>query len=273
MAEAGIIMGGFTKLFSRILTSSIWSESNEVRILWITLLAATGPDGVARVTVPGLARLSNLGLQDVEKSIDILSSPDKYSRTAAQEGRRIREERTKDGNLLGFFVYNYSEHRAVDATGAERQRRSRAAKGLVTRDGNARQKTEDRRQTTTDYPETPETSAPTVAGVPKRTWLTPYMEVWQGRFGGTPSVGPLSKALRPLELEHGAGEVLSRWVKYLAQAEASYASPARFAATFGEWGRVAHGVRATERSSVEIIPPTAEDIARVQQLKEQVLGK
>ena len=135
-------MGGFTKLFSRILTSSIWSESNEVRIVWITLLAATGPDGIARVTLPGLSRLSNIPLKETEKAIAVLSGPDRYSRTTEHGGRRIKEERDDHGGLLGYFVYNYSKHRAVDATAAERKRRQRAAD--VTRDRHARQKTEDR---------------------------------------------------------------------------------------------------------------------------------
>ena len=139
-------MGGFTKLFSRILTSSIWSESNEVRIVWITLLAATGPDGIARVTLPGLARLSNLSIQDTEKAIAVLSSPDKYSRSVSDDGRRIREEREPNGNLIGFYVLNYSKYRAVDATAAKRKRQQRAREAKVTRDRHARQKTEDRRQ-------------------------------------------------------------------------------------------------------------------------------
>jgi len=136
-------MGGFTKLFSRILTSSIWSESNEVRIVWITLLAATGYDGIARVTVPGLSRLANIPIDQTRAALAVLAAPDGDSRTVEHEGRRIREERDEKGNLLGYYVFNYLKHRAVDATAAERKRRERAR---VTRDGHARQKTEDRVQ-------------------------------------------------------------------------------------------------------------------------------
>lgn len=142
-------MGGFTKLFSRILTSSIWSESNEVRIVWITLLAATGYDGIARVTVPGLARLSNIPLDQTRAALATLCAPDPDSRTVEFEGRRVREERDEKGNLVGYYVFNYLKHRAVDATAAERKRRERAR---VTRDGHARQKTEDRVQKTESVP-------------------------------------------------------------------------------------------------------------------------
>lgn len=146
-------MGGFTKLFSRILTSSVWSESNEVRITWITLLAATGPDGIARTTLPGLSRLANLSIEDTEKAVKVLCSPDRYSRTAEHEGRRIREERDAQGNLIGYFVFNYSKHRAVDATAAERKRRQRSVSRVtVTQD--RRQKTEDKQVVRTIVPET-----------------------------------------------------------------------------------------------------------------------
>lgn len=153
-------MGGFTKLFSRILTSSIWSESNEVRIVWITLLAATGYDGIARVTVPGLARLSNIPLDQTRAALAVLCSPDPDSRTVEHEGRRIREERDEKGNLIGYYVFNYLRHRAVDATAAERKRRERAR---VTRDGHARQKTEDRVQTTATEARTSAVAAVEVA--------------------------------------------------------------------------------------------------------------
>lgn len=141
-------MGGFTKLFSRILISSVWSESNETRIVWITLLALTGPDGVAKITLPGLSRLAVIPLPEVEKAILTLSSPDQYSRTAEHEGRRIKEVRDDAGNLVGYFLYNYAKHRAVDATSAERQKRYRASRDGHARQKNRRQKTEVRVQKT-----------------------------------------------------------------------------------------------------------------------------
>jgi hypothetical protein len=153
MESGGPIMGGFTKLFSRILTSSIWSESNEVRIVWITLLAATGPDGTARVTLPGLSRLANISLQKTEKAVEVLASPDRHSRTQEHEGRRIREERDEGGNLIGYFIYNFFKHRAVDGTAAERQRRHRA-KGMSRRDRHGLTKRE--RESTKEKERNPE---------------------------------------------------------------------------------------------------------------------
>ncbi len=67
------------------------------------------------------------------------------------------------------------------------------------------------------------------------TWLKPYVEAWEGEFGGTPVFGPMMKALGPLHTEHGTAEVLARWRKYLRAADPMFASPSRFAQTFGAW--------------------------------------
>lgn len=223
-------MGGFTKLFSRILTSSIWSESNEVRIVWITLLAATGPDGIARCTLPGLARLAHLDLPETEKAVAVLSSPDKYSRTVEHEGRRIREERAEDGSLIGWFVYNYSKHRAVDATAAERQRRRRKA---VTRDRHARQKTEDRSTEEQKTEGRTDPATPVAALVLKaKTWSQEACEDWSEFSGGVAPGGKIGSALKPLiakvAREHGTDEteawskVRPYWRKFCESDERKY---------------------------------------------------
>ena len=43
-------MNGFTKLFQSILTSSVWSEDNETRIVWITMLALADQNGSVSAT-------------------------------------------------------------------------------------------------------------------------------------------------------------------------------------------------------------------------------
>lgn len=70
------------------------------------------------------------------------------------------------------------------------------------------------------------------------TWLTPYGEAWAERYGcplQTVPWGQLARYLKPLHDLHGLELVLARWRNYLSATEARYASPARFAATFGEW--------------------------------------
>ena len=69
----------------------------------------------------------------------------------------------------------------------------------------------------------------------KVTWLTPYWDAWIDAYGGKPSAGILSKALKPVHDEHGEAEVLRRWQHYLGRTPAEYANPHRFASTFGRW--------------------------------------
>ena len=113
----------FIKLYGSILASTIWSEDPSTRLVWITLLVMTGEDGIARVTVPGLARLANVPLEDCERALEILRSPDKYSRTSDYEGRRIEDV---EG---GFFVLNrkkYADKRTKkQVKDAQRKREAR----------------------------------------------------------------------------------------------------------------------------------------------------
>jgi len=69
----------------------------------------------------------------------------------------------------------------------------------------------------------------------RTTWLTPFGEAWETQYGGQPAYGQLGKALKPLVDTHGDAIVLRHWRHYLAQTEAEYASPSRFAQTFGRW--------------------------------------
>lgn len=67
------------------------------------------------------------------------------------------------------------------------------------------------------------------------TWVTPYFNAWIARYQGEPAIGPLVKGLAPLRKRYAAATILTAWKNYLATTEAAYASPARFASTFGTW--------------------------------------
>ena len=120
-------MAGFTKLFSEIVTSSIWSEDDKTRLVWITLLALVdNPKGEVPASIPGLANAARVSIKDCEKAVKILESPDEYSRTKEHEGRRIQPI---DG---GWLIINYEKHRNRESSDPrkvadrERQRRHRA---------------------------------------------------------------------------------------------------------------------------------------------------
>ena len=100
-------MAGFTKLFNSILDSTIWQEPNETRILWITMLAMCDARGEIQTSIPGLARRAGITLEECERGLATLSSPDAYSRTKEHDGRRIREVSG------GFELLNHGRYRQL----------------------------------------------------------------------------------------------------------------------------------------------------------------
>lgn len=98
-------MISYVKLFGEILDSSVWQLSVATRIVWITMLAMKDRDHVVRAAVPGLASRARVSLKECETALGELMSPDKYSRSKEDDGRRIR---VVDG---GWVVVNGEEYR------------------------------------------------------------------------------------------------------------------------------------------------------------------
>jgi len=98
-------MAGYTKLFSSIVTSSIWQEDNATRIVWITMLATADAWGVVEGAVPGLAHIARVELDECQRALFKLQQPDPYSRTQDFEGRRIE---VVEG---GWRILNYAYYR------------------------------------------------------------------------------------------------------------------------------------------------------------------
>jgi hypothetical protein len=97
----------YTKLFSSIITSTVWSEDHETRIVWITMLAMADKNGEVQGSVPGLARVAAVSLDGCRAAIKKFLSPDEDSRTQLDEGRRIEEI---DG---GWHLLNYAKYREM----------------------------------------------------------------------------------------------------------------------------------------------------------------
>jgi hypothetical protein len=98
-------MAGYAKLFGSILFSTIWGESKDVKILWITMMAMADPDGMVEAAVPGLAAASRLTVEECRTALAVLEAPDPDSKNPAYEGRRIAK---RDG---GWLLLNYSTYR------------------------------------------------------------------------------------------------------------------------------------------------------------------
>lgn len=100
-------MPGYTKLFSSIVTSSLWQEDSDTKVVWITMLALKEKDGIVRTTIPGLARISGVSIEKTKECIEKFQQPDPYSRSQECEGRKIR---TVDG---GYFLINADKYRKL----------------------------------------------------------------------------------------------------------------------------------------------------------------
>lgn len=109
----------YCKLFNSITTSTIWSESAATRVVWVTMLAVASRHGEVMASVPGLARIANVSLQECETALAAFMAPDQYSRTADNEGRRIEPI---DG---GWRLLNYRKYREKMAEADRREYKTR----------------------------------------------------------------------------------------------------------------------------------------------------
>ena len=101
-------MSGFTKLVPEIIQSSIWNESSDVRVVWITMLATKDANGYVRGDAKTIARLANVPLQAAEEALKRFQEPDPSSHTPDNEGRRI------EASPGGWIVLNHDKYRQRD---------------------------------------------------------------------------------------------------------------------------------------------------------------
>lgn len=101
----------YTKVFDSLVTSTIWAESNETRIVWITMLALRNSQNVVEASLPGLAHVSRISLEDTQRALERLESPDPHSRSQENEGRRIAKV---EGGWLILNGAKYSRRMSKD---------------------------------------------------------------------------------------------------------------------------------------------------------------
>lgn len=117
-------MAGYTPLFGSIVTSSIWNENSETRVVWITMLALADANGKVEGSISGLAPVARVSLESCEKALKKLKQPDKYSRTKEFDGRRIEDA---EG---GWQILNFIKFREKAKSRAEYYRQWRANRDL-----------------------------------------------------------------------------------------------------------------------------------------------
>jgi hypothetical protein len=105
----------FTKLFSSITASTIWCESPTIKVVWITMLAMCDRHGRVHASVPGLAGIARVDIEDCRIAIGKFLSPDADSRTSENEGRRIE---VIEG---GWRLLNHAKYRDLEDLESQRQ--------------------------------------------------------------------------------------------------------------------------------------------------------
>lgn len=100
----------FAKVFSQILDSSI-AEDFTVRHVFMDLLVLADSEGSVDMTIPAIARRTNVPIKIVKSAIEKLSEPDGESRSKTEDGRRIIPiDSHRD---WGWIIVNYGHYRAI----------------------------------------------------------------------------------------------------------------------------------------------------------------
>ena len=97
----------YTKLHESLVTSTIWREPDHIRIAWITMLALANKHGEVLASIPGLADICRITVEQMEEALECFKNPDPYSRTKDFEGRRVFEI---DG---GWTLANHPKYRRM----------------------------------------------------------------------------------------------------------------------------------------------------------------
>lgn len=225
----------YAKLFSSILASSIWSEADATRIVWVTLLVMADRDGVVEASLPGLAHMARVSVEDCAEALRVLSSPDPHSRTEDAEGRRV-EAISGGFRLINYELYRdkcSSEERSQKA--ADRQRRWRdrnAASRAVTHRNAALRMSRTQSQTQTQNTEAPAACVPVEnlqqsqqadrpESVPAQVWAD-WLTARRAKRAGPVTPTALARVVREAEsagvpLADAIAEAASRgWVSFRA---------------------------------------------------------
>jgi len=143
----------YNKLFSKIVTSSVWLEPTPTRIVWVMFLALMNEDGFVEIaSIANVSHQARITEPEAAKAIEILESPDDNSADPDHEGRRIEKVPG------GWMVLNAGKYREIVTREMKRERtRLRVAKHRMKRKCNA-QVTQSDTDTDTDISSVPKKS-------------------------------------------------------------------------------------------------------------------
>lgn len=119
----------FGKVFASLWQGSMVGQRNAQHV-FVYMIANADAEGFLDQTQEVIAALTGIPLDEVNKAIEMLSSPDPRSRSTDEEGRRIVP---LDARGWGWQIVNYAKYRAMRdeevrrGQNRERMRRVRAA--------------------------------------------------------------------------------------------------------------------------------------------------
>lgn len=150
----------YNKLFTKILDSTVWLESNPTRIVWITFLACMDEDGfVALSSVGNVAARARVTMEEAQAAVLALEGPDTSEPNQDFEGRRV--ERVP----YGWMVLNAAKYRdIIKRETVKEQTRMRVAKHREKKAGNAVVTQANEKLTPSDTDTTSDTPKPSASG-------------------------------------------------------------------------------------------------------------
>ncbi|HTD17860.1 MAG TPA: hypothetical protein VK673_21935 [Chthoniobacterales bacterium] len=82
---------GYTKLFQKILASSIWNEDDKTRLVWVTMLALRNDRNKVEASVGGLAHQARVSVEDCQRALVKLENEDPDDSSGILNGRRVEK--------------------------------------------------------------------------------------------------------------------------------------------------------------------------------------
>lgn len=111
----------YGKLFASMYDGTLYGQWQAIVTLQQMVILAD-EDGVVDITPPALAAKTSIPLEIIEKGLEQLSEPDRYSRSEADEGRRI--VLLDEDRPWGWRIVNYQHYREL-ASREDKKRKDR----------------------------------------------------------------------------------------------------------------------------------------------------
>lgn len=192
----------YTKLFSSITESTVWSEPAGTRLVWITMLAKCNRSGEVFGSVPGLARLANVSVGEAQTALETLLAPDQWSRTPDHEGRRIA---TIEG---GWRLLNHAKYDRLKSDVEAQTRRAESKREWDRAHRAARPNAAYRDQITPDVPPTTPVPPPTQSVPPPALALDKSLKQDQEHV---PQAARFADFWQAYPIKRGRRAALQKW--------------------------------------------------------------